>query len=103
MTTTNTLRTGLELFTPRAGAIRCSDCGSWADDGDKIRHSSRCDTPDLQVAPSVAPTTVKDIPRVAGPNSAPDWSRIRKGTPAYEQAMLEVGCASVSEMMNCDF
>jgi hypothetical protein len=46
---TMTLTPGLHVHPKRDGAICCDDCGRWADEGDLIRHSKRCDTPDLQV------------------------------------------------------
>lgn len=46
---------GLSTKTNRANSVKCDDCGRWADLGDRIRHSSRCDTPDLQAVRVVQP------------------------------------------------
>ena len=55
--------------------IRCEDCGRWVyvTQADNIRHSSRCDTPDIQ------PTQVE----------RPWYTRSVVPQPKYEAAILK--------------
>lgn len=44
----NSLPAGISLWND--DCHRCDDCSRWAYEGDAIRHSTRCDTPTLQVS-----------------------------------------------------
>ena len=43
-------------------AHRCPDCGRWAYDGERIRHSSRCDIPEAQA--KLEPEASVSVPSV---------------------------------------
>jgi len=92
------LTDGLREFAASAGAVRCDDCNMWAYAGSAIRHSKRCDTPNLQaVAVSEPGASVSSSPSLS-------WTTTKRGRRVVVGpvglvvvgAVLEVGGAPVT-------
>jgi hypothetical protein len=98
------LPTGLEIWD--TDKIRCADCNHWEylsriASGKAIKHSSRCDTPKLQLA---APAQVKSAD---GSMEALKAEALKtKGNGMTAEALLkavDLGYLTVSEAMNTDY
>lgn len=92
---------GLEIWTDK---IRCCDCGRWiyVDDisSEAIRHSSRCDTADLQVA-AVEPAVTTSRPSLR--TAAKRGEVYRHYSEKDVVDVVRGGRLSVSDAMNQDF
>lgn len=93
---TYTVATGLHVWAVN-NSVRCDDCNAWAYPGENIRHSSLCDTNQLQAkwqSGKIPQTTTViaevDVPTVSD-GGAIDWSKICEGTKEYEAAMYFYG------------
>lgn len=104
-TATYTLPTGLSIFAKRSDSTyRCDDCSAWADAGDSIRHSKRCDTETLQAVLEVpaAPTTTRQAPLAEIRKHARNGEVGRFSEDEIERAH-SLGHITTSDAMNRDF
>lgn len=78
--------------------LTCNDCRSWCWEGQQIRHSKRCDTPNAQWAESAPDATIE---RHAG-----KYSKESPGSGLTSEELISDvrrGYLSQSDAMNTDF
>lgn len=72
--------------------LTCNDCRSWCWEGERIRHSKRCDTPHAQIVETSAPAPALDWGKRQPGEDRDDW---------IERA-YRLGDISMDEAMNQD-